>query len=204
MKHILITTIAAVLVVGCGESQQSATAPEAKPVKPAVEQDSNAQDSNAQDSNAQDSNAQDSDAQDSDEAEQAAPSMAKAPDISIWDAVKTRNIEAVKQHLDAGTDVNWMDEDEYTPLDFAIFNKDNEIAELLHEYGGKHGTIHSAAYAGNNEAVKEFLSAGVDVNVKGGGRTPLDLAIQFRNTETAELLRKHGGKTAEQLKVEGK
>ena len=184
MKHILITTIAAVLVVGCGESQQSATAPEAKPVKPAVEQDSNAQDS--------------------DEAEQADPSMAKAPDISIWDAVKTRNIEAVKQHLDAGTDVNWMDEDEYTPLDFTIFNKDNEIAELLREYGGKHGTIHSAAYAGNNEAVKEFLSAGVDVNVKGGGRTPLDLAIQFRNTETAELLRKHGGKTAEQLKVEGK
>ena len=31
MKHLLLTTIAAVVLVGCGESQQSATAPEAKP-----------------------------------------------------------------------------------------------------------------------------------------------------------------------------
>jgi len=34
MKHILITTIAAVILVGCGESQQSAPSPEAKPVEP--------------------------------------------------------------------------------------------------------------------------------------------------------------------------
>ena len=37
MKHLLLTTIAAVLLVGCGESQQSATAPEAKPVEPVAE-----------------------------------------------------------------------------------------------------------------------------------------------------------------------
>ena len=30
----------------------------------------------------------------------------KQPDISIREAVKTGNIEAVKQHLDAGADVN--------------------------------------------------------------------------------------------------
>ena len=35
MKHILIT-IAAVLLVGCGESQQSAPAPEEKPAEPVV------------------------------------------------------------------------------------------------------------------------------------------------------------------------
>ena len=34
------------------------------------------------------------------------PSTAKAPDIPIFDAAKTGNIEAVKQHLAAGTDVN--------------------------------------------------------------------------------------------------
>ncbi len=34
MKHILLTTIAALLVVGCGESQQSAPSPEAKPEPP--------------------------------------------------------------------------------------------------------------------------------------------------------------------------
>ena len=31
MKHLLLTTIAAVVLMGCGESQQSAPAPEAKP-----------------------------------------------------------------------------------------------------------------------------------------------------------------------------
>ena len=37
MKHILITTIAAVVLAGCGESQQSTPTPEAKTVKPAAE-----------------------------------------------------------------------------------------------------------------------------------------------------------------------
>ena len=31
------------------------------------------------------------------------------------------------------------------------------------------------------------------------GRTPLDFAIQYKHPETAELLRKHGGKTAKEL-----
>ena len=34
MKQLLVTTIAAVLLVGCGESQQSAPAPEANPAEP--------------------------------------------------------------------------------------------------------------------------------------------------------------------------
>ena len=37
MKHLLLTTIAAVLVVGCGESQQSAPSPESEPVEPVAE-----------------------------------------------------------------------------------------------------------------------------------------------------------------------
>ena len=36
------------------------------------------------------------------------------------------------------------------------------------------------------------------------GWTPLDVAIQFKELETANLLRKHGGKTGEELKAEGK
>jgi ankyrin repeat protein len=35
-------------------------------------------------------------------------------------------------------------------------------------------------------------------------RTPLDMAILFDHTEIADLLRKHGGKTCEELKAEGK
>ena len=110
MKHLLLTTIAAVVVVGCGESQQSATPAEAKPV-----------------------------------AEAATPELptAKPPDISIREAVKTGNIEAVKQHLDAGADVNTKievgDYKGQTPLDGAIQWNHLETVDLLRKYGGKTG-----------------------------------------------------------------
>ena len=70
-------------------------------------------------------------------------------------------------------------------------------------------SIHDAAMDGDIEAVKQHLADGADVNAKieGGvfsGRTPLDLAWLTRQTKTADLLRKHGGKTGEELKAEGK
>jgi hypothetical protein len=33
-----------------------------------------------------------------------------------------------------------------------------------------------------------------------GGETALDMAVRLGRTETADLLRKHGGKTGEELK----
>ena len=106
MKNILITTIAAVLVVGGGEAQQSAPAPEAKPVEPVAE------------------------------AATPEPPTAKAPDISIHEAVGRGNIEAVKQHIAAGTDVNakgydGMNYGGMTPLHCAVEGGHKEIAELL-------------------------------------------------------------------------
>ncbi|MBT7538974.1 MAG: ankyrin repeat domain-containing protein [Gammaproteobacteria bacterium] len=65
--------------------------------------------------------------------------IAKAPEISIHEAAMQRNLEAVKQHIAAGADVNAKDVNEYTPLDWAIFNKDTETADLLRKHGGKTG-----------------------------------------------------------------
>ena len=56
------------------------------------------------------------------------------------------------------------------------------------------------------------MDAGTDVNAKdkyGGAplhraETPLNLAILNDHTETANLLRKHGGKTGAELKAAGK
>ena len=63
--------------------------------------------------------------------------------------------------------------------------------------------IHVAARDGNIEAVKQHLAAGTDVNAKAdNGLTPLDYAED--EPEIADLLRKHGGKTGEELKAEGK
>ncbi|SVA32295.1 uncharacterized protein METZ01_LOCUS85149 [marine metagenome] len=49
------------------------------------------------------------------------------------------------------------------------------------------------------------MAVGGDVNAKDRvGRTPLGWGISRKHTEIADLLRKHGGKTGEELKAEGK
>ena len=78
-------------------------------------------------------------------------------------------------------------------------------AVVLAGCGGPPKDIWEAAKQGDIEAVKQYLDAGADVNAKTKhGDTPLDVAIGLKRTEIADLLRKHGGKTSEELKAEGK
>ena len=59
-----------------------------------------------------------------------------------------------------------------------------------------------AAYFWDSELL---IANGADMNTQEKhGDTPLDEAIAVNRTETADLLRKHGGKTGEELKAEGK
>ena len=99
------------------------------------------------------------------------------PDRSIHAAARFGFIKEVKQHIAAGTDVNAKQVDGMTPL-------------------------HQAAEWGYTEVAALLIAEGADVNAKDeDGETPLDMA-KYR--ETADLLRKHGGKTSEELKAEGK
>ena len=61
-------------------------------------------------------------------------------------------------------------------------------------------------YPSSTRGVAELvIDSGADMNTKDDkGRTPLDWAIEWGETKTADLLRKHGGKTGEELKAEGK
>ena len=179
MKQLLIT-IAAVVLVGCGESQQSATTLEAKPVAQAATPE---------------------------------PTTAKVPDISMHEAALMGNIEVVKQHIAAGTDVNVKSE-RYggsTPLHLTARSNRKEIAELLIAEGAdvnakndsRQTPLHVAAARGRKEIIELLIANGANVNaIDFIGSTPLDL--QFASPETADLLRKHGAKTAEELKSEGK
>ena len=117
--------------------------------------------------------------------------------------------EIVELLIVKGADVNAKDWRGGTPLDWA----GNKVtADLLRKHGGKTGawlrsdeSIHIAAVAGHIEAVKQHIAAGADVNAKMfSDETPLDDAIHLKHTEVADLLRKHGGKTGEELKAEQK
>ena len=97
-------------------------------------------------------------------------------------ATKEGNIEAVKQHLSGilSGDVNAKDKLGRTPLRIA-------------------------AYWGHKEIVELLIAKNANVNAKNNdGETPLDWAILNDHTKTAGLLRKHGGKTGEELEAEGK
>ena len=179
MKHLLLTTIAAVVLMGCGSS------------------------------------------------------------VDIHEAAFDGNIEAVKQHLAAGTDVNAKDDNGWTPLLLAVEESHKEIAELLILKGANVNAknqnevtpLHWAAARGHKEIVELLIAKGADVNAKSDdGTTPLhfnnkevvelliaasadvnakdddsltqlDWAVDEDSTETADLLRKHGGKTGEELKA---
>ena len=136
------------------------------------------------------------------------PPTAKAPDISIREAAKAGNIEAVKQHLAAGTDVNVKNDFGFTPLLKAAQFGRREVAELLIAKGAdvsvkdKFGRtpLHCAADEGQTEVAELLIAAGADVNGRDNGdRTPLDFAVMKKQNEISDLLRKHGGKTGAEL-----
>ena len=109
-------------------------------------------------------------------------------------------------------DVNAKGPGGETPLHSAAFEGHKEIAELLIAKGAdvnakkkdKIGLtpLHIAAVAGHKEVAELLIAKGADINTKNDfGETPLDAAILFKSPELADLLRKHGGKTGEELKA---
>ena len=65
--------------------------------------------------------------------------------------------------------------------------------------------MHVATANGHKEVGKLVIAKSADVNVKDNdGETPLDSTIRRKQAEIADLLRKHGGKTGEELKAERK
>jgi ankyrin repeat protein len=60
--------------------------------------------------------------------------------------------------------------------------------------------LHYATREGHKETIELLIAKGADVNAKAkDGETPLNWAIKNKHTATADLLRKHGGRTAEEI-----
>ena len=228
MKHLLLTTIAAVLVVGCGPSKaelaliQAAKDGNIKATKQAI---ADGADVNAEDPFKGLRRTPLHRAAYYGHKEIVVLLIAKGANLNVKDdrgrtpfhwAAYHGHKEIVELLIAEGADVNAQHDVGDTPLDEAIYYKHPETAALLRKHGGKtyhwlnaDNSIHSAAKAGHIEAVKQHIAAGADVNAEDEtpgfwGDTPLDTAIFFKETKTADLLRKHGGKTGEELKAEGK
>ena len=124
------------------------------------------------------------------------------------------NIKAVKRHLDAGVDANAQTRSENTPLHAAAYQGHSDVVELLIANDADVNAsdvrgwipLHAAVDQGHAAVAELLIVKGADLNarMKGGGYTVLDLANLKEQTETAVLLRKHGAKTGEELKAEGK
>jgi len=115
---------------------------------------------------------------------QAEKSAAAAPDIDIWKAAASGNIEAIKQHLGAGTDVDAKESPGgSTPLLVAATFGQVEAAKLLIEKGANVNAtsndgataLHGAAFFCHTEIVKLLLGKGAVVDAENvRGETPLD------------------------------
>ena len=128
--------------------------------------------------------------------------------MKLIEAIKEGDIEAVKQAIAAGTDVNAPDIGELTPLHSAAAEGHKDVVELLIANGadvnaknsggdGVSTPLHNAAMEGHKEIVELLIANGADVNAIDDfyKATPLDYAVDEGKEETADRLRKHGGKT---------
>lgn len=102
---------------------------------------------------------------DSSKQEATGSSTVKAPDIDIHTAIVTENLEALKQHIAAGSNLNEKD-----------------------PYGGSSPLI-SASVFGKTEAAKLLIEAGADLNFQNNdGSTALHTAAFFCRPEIVKML----------------
>ena len=126
------------------------------------------------------------------------------------------NKETMEFLIDNGADVNAKRNDGAIALHYAVwFGLKGKTEFLLSKGsdvkardGDNDGAtpLHEAVMRSPNNGIIELLVANeADVNdMDDSGKTPLDWAIKYKRNKTADLLRKHGGKTGEELKAEGK
>jgi ankyrin repeat protein len=195
MKHILITIIAAVVLVGCvGVSKTELLKDEEGnliilPVETVPE-----------------------------------AATPEPPRASIHRSARQGEIGFIIQHIDAGSDVNEVNKNNgQIALHYASIHNHVLILKLLIDNGSnvnlkdKIGmtSLHLTSLGGHKEAAKILIDSGALLNtINIHGETPLDTALKdfkidsqkakSNKKELADLLRKQGGKTGEELKAEGK
>jgi ankyrin repeat protein len=124
------------------------------------------------------------------------------PKFDLHTAVVTDNLDAIRQHIKAGSNLNVLESTrESTPLITAAAIGRIEAAEILIEggadinYKNADGStaLHTATAFGNTEIAKILIDVGTDLNIKNNdGSTALHSAAFFCNVELVEALLEKG------------
>ena len=132
--------------------------------------------------------------------------------VDIWTAAAQGNIEAIKQHVSAGTDLNAKEPaGGSTPLIVAALFDQAEAAKLLIEKGANINApnndgvtaLHAAAFFCRTETVKLLLDKDAEVNAKNiRAETPLDSVAGEWSQELEGLYRYIGEPLQLQLDIE--
>ena len=155
--------------------------------------------------------------------------LVKTPDMDLLTAIDTQNMLVITQHMDAGTNPDYipiptgLPFQGAHPLHLAVLKHDTQILQILLENGAdinivaqnsdRASPLSWAAFFLAEEAAAFLMKSGADINlIDANGLTPLDSAslawmLSQSDTEkltTAEriikLLKDNGALTAEELR----
>ena len=191
MKHLLLTTIAAVVLVGCGNPEAD------KALFKAIRNG---------------------------KIEMVKEAIANGANVNTFNiniisplhyAVSSSQNDIVELLISKGADVNFIGGNRgFSPLIVAINGNNVEVVRMLLANGAdiyaKDGNTNGESplfyslNSGNIEITKMLIDEGADFNMKNNkSLTPLDRVIGWNDDFSADLLRKHGGKTKKELEAAG-
>ena len=121
------------------------------------------------------------------------------------------NVDLAELLIEKGANMNARDRNDQTPLDYnSRHSNTKNIQDFLRKNGGltvkeliDASMLREAVRNGDLQKVKQAMANSLDINATDGdNNTALDLAS--KNKEIADLLRKQGAKTGEELKDKAK
>lgn len=129
-------------------------------------------------------------------------STPKDPDAALKDAIRSSNVEGVKQALSSGAVLTVKDSAGWTPLHRAAAKGDVEVIKVLIASGAKledrnetgMTPLHEALSRSKEDAARCLIDAGADVNAKSNsGTSVLAYARAFVSEELQTLIQQKGG-----------
>mmetsp|Transcript_10474 Transcript_10474/g.11522 ORF Transcript_10474/g.11522 Transcript_10474/m.11522 type:complete len:176 (+) Transcript_10474:34-561(+) len=116
------------------------------------------------------------------------------------------NLNAIEKLIELGAFVDILDRMDHTPIGFAAAKGQLDIIKALFAQNADinildasgHGPLYACAVRGHLDCVKFLVEHGADTTAQDvyNGKTPLEMAIQFKRNEVATYLQAHKDKLA--------